>query len=367
MAGAESTSIAFDFLITLVFAAVSLLFLFPSNKYLPLDRRLAGLLGSALCTFLIYVFPQKERNNTLYDVDVAVLLVLIAIMAINFVIMRQPVLLSAIRIMQEYIQRDINSGFWLVSLVSFAVSPFIMNDGLCLLLVTPVLDAFCQKDAHHEYPQQSMDLEQPDYSDELSADDDDDDDTRDRDSSSRNGNSFKSNSPLSPSRSDPSHKQPTHSSSDPFYFMLAIACSANIGSATTFSGNPQNIIVAQYLAQYMNCGLFFGLLIAPALASWLLTTCLINFYRIRAANKERDAAFSGGGGDTARRSDSDRGVEMRGVVTNRDFFVPADSAAVAAGASSDIESGEMQSMAVDGTTKTKNRATGEDDGNSGFK
>eukprot|EP01034_Spumella_vulgaris_P026334 gene26334-32900_t len=74
---------------------------------------------------------------------------------------------------------------------------------------------------------------------------------------------------------------------DPFYFMLAIACSANIGSATTFSGNPQNIIVAQYLSKYMNCGEFFGLMIVPAIISWLITTSLLNYYRLTATTSER--------------------------------------------------------------------------------
>jgi di/tricarboxylate transporter len=32
--------------------------------------------------------------------------------------------------------------------------------------------------------------------------------------------------------------------SDCVYFLLALACSANIGSALTYTGNPQNMIVA---------------------------------------------------------------------------------------------------------------------------
>lgn len=222
-------------LITIVFIIVAILFLFPSNRYIPLDRRMAGLIGSAFCTLIIWIFPTGERNNTLNDIDVQVLLVLIAIMGINFVVMRQPSVETAIHKLQNQIRHDPNSGFWLVSFVSFIVSPFIMNDGLCLLLVNPVLDAFCAKTKRGEGV------------------------------STRSSNFCET---------------------DPFYFMLAICCSANIGSATTFSGNPQNLIIAQYLDEYMNCGLFFGILIVPAIGSWLATTLLINYFRIAAAKKD---------------------------------------------------------------------------------
>ena len=48
--------------------------------------------------------------------------------------------------LQKIIKKDRNSGFWIVSFISFISSPFITNDGLCLLLVTPVLDAFSLSD-----------------------------------------------------------------------------------------------------------------------------------------------------------------------------------------------------------------------------
>lgn len=34
-------------------------------------------------------------------------------------------------------------------------------------------------------------------------------------------------------------------STDCIYFLLSLACSANIGSALTYTGNPQNMIVSQ--------------------------------------------------------------------------------------------------------------------------
>jgi di/tricarboxylate transporter len=56
-----------------------------------------------------------------------------------------------------------------------------------------------------------------------------------------------------------------------FYFI--------IGSAMTFTGNPQNIIIAGFLSELMSGGLFFLLMIPPAVVSWFITCYYIN--RIR--------------------------------------------------------------------------------------
>jgi len=62
--------------------------------------------------------------------------------------------------------------------------------------------------------------------------------------------------------------------------MLAIACSANIGSAMTFTGNPQNIIISNHLSGLMSGGLFFGLMLLPALIGWLTMTVYLNYRRL---------------------------------------------------------------------------------------
>ncbi len=76
------------------------------------------------------------------DIDIDVLLILASIMVINFVMMRQSFVQKIVAGLQSYIRRDLDRGFWCVAAVAFVASPFITNDGLCLLLVDPVLDAF---------------------------------------------------------------------------------------------------------------------------------------------------------------------------------------------------------------------------------
>ena len=136
-------SVVYISLITVVFVSFALLLLFPCNALFPLDRRLAGIFFSAVCTIILWTAdPDAAANAPGDDIDIHVLIILAAIMAINFVIMRQPLLQAGISRMQQYIRNDRNKGFWFVSLVAFAASPFITNDGLCLLLVSPVLEAF---------------------------------------------------------------------------------------------------------------------------------------------------------------------------------------------------------------------------------
>src|SRR6267154_5164890 len=59
---------------------------------------------------------------------------------------------------------------------------------------------------------------------------------------------------------------------DPVPFLLALACSANIGSAATLIGNPQNMLIGQVLA--MPFGRYMREAIVPVLgglcATWLL-------------------------------------------------------------------------------------------------
>jgi Na+/H+ antiporter NhaD/arsenite permease-like protein len=221
----DNSAVVANVLITFIFSAVALQFLFPSNRILPLDRRLSGLFGAALCSVVLWSFKNSHINPGIL-IDVPVLLVLISIMAINFIIMHQSLLQRSIHLMQSYIRRHRKRGFWLVSLIAFVTSPFITNDGLCILLVSPVLDAF---PSHHES--------------------------------------------LTTSKRELQDKER-------LFYMLAIACSANIGSSATFTGNPQNIIIAQYLSEFMTGGTFFGFLFLPAVISWLITIGTINYYRL---------------------------------------------------------------------------------------
>lgn len=235
-----SQSIGFDIIITLVFVFVSFQLLLPVNSFIPFDRRTSSLFGAVLCMIIYYFSPISDGENVGSAVDFSVLIILTAVMIINFVILKQPWLARQVQKMQSIIRSDVDRGFYLVSVVSLLASPVILNDGLCLMLVAPVLDAFITSSSTDDL-EEGIDM------------------------------------------SVSTHSTPSFASSDPFFFMLTIACSANIGSTTTFAGNPQNIIVAQYLSKFMSGGVFFSLTFFPAMISWLLTITLINRLRKKAA------------------------------------------------------------------------------------
>jgi hypothetical protein len=151
--------------VSVVFLSVGVVLLAPM-RFVPLDRRLGVLLGS--CSLL-----GSLGLRCLQLVDARVLLVLASIMVINFVVIKQQRVHGAVQTLQRFIRRDVagretlgetlaeteltkgvmeaiyryvfkrtDVGFWMVCALSFLASPFIMNDGICLLLVEPVLDAF---------------------------------------------------------------------------------------------------------------------------------------------------------------------------------------------------------------------------------
>jgi hypothetical protein len=244
-----------DAVITIIFGLVSCQFLFPGNYFIPLDRRLSGLLGAVLCALMAYLLPGSASIAGEH-VDIEVLVILVSIMVINFVLMQQEFVAAYIGKMQEVIKYDPNMGFWLVSFVSFIVSPFVTNDGLCLLLVNPVLDA----------------LVLPKKDDKAA-------------STSRSESETVSSKEVLNTSNIVSNR---------FYFMLAISSSSNIGSVMTFAGNPQNIIIAKSLIDLMSGGLFFGLMILPATAIWVITVLHMNNCRIVAIKKDADVFASGG-------------------------------------------------------------------------
>jgi hypothetical protein len=66
---------------------------------------------------------------------------------------------------------------------------------------------------------------------------------------------------------------------DAFYFMIALACSSNIGSALTYTGNPQNMIVAHNSIDVLPPYAFLGYMIIPSLISWGITMhCIQHFW-----------------------------------------------------------------------------------------
>ena len=103
--------------------------------------------------------------------------------------------------MQLQVQCNPLKGFWLVSAAAFLVAPFLTNDGVCLLFVELILDAF---DATKSI----------------------------------------SNNHLNTSLSSPEQRakivllqEMPLETGDAIYFLLTLACSANIGSALTYTGH----------------------------------------------------------------------------------------------------------------------------------
>ena len=147
------------------------------------------------------------KNDPVVDIvdaiDFDVLLLLSAIMIINHIMVHLKETKDFVLWVQERIQAEPRKGFWLVALSAFFVSPFLTNDGVCLLFVAPILAAF-EPLAHGE----EINFEKMETGD---------------------GNKVRSGS-MKLDRSDA------------IYFMFALACSANIGSAMTYTGNPQNMV-----------------------------------------------------------------------------------------------------------------------------
>ena len=63
---------------------------------------------------------------------------------------------------------------------------------------------------------------------------------------------------------------------DAMFFMLTLACSANIGSALTYTGNPQNMIVAQDALSVMPSYLFTAYMLLPTAVAWLISKFVIS-------------------------------------------------------------------------------------------
>ena len=131
--------IIYNLLISTIFIMVSVSFLFPSNFLIPLDRRIIGLLGAVLCIIVDQFISDINKSSEIPGkyVDFSVLVMLLSIMSINFIMSRQSIVHRYIQRMKDIIRESNRTGdwrgFWLVSLTSFVLSPFIMNDGMSIL------------------------------------------------------------------------------------------------------------------------------------------------------------------------------------------------------------------------------------------
>jgi Na+/H+ antiporter NhaD/arsenite permease-like protein len=195
--GGKATSLSFNIIAGIIFVLVSFCFFFPCNRFIPLDRRSASIMGATMCyATRSFGFPHN-KIDIVDSVDFDVLALLTGIMAINFIMVHQKESKRVIRYVQTQVRNHPRSGFWLVSFAAFIISPFLTNDGVCLLFVEPILNAF------------------------ESIDDDD------------------------PHRKNSEFRL---TKGDSFYFLIALACSSNIGSALTYTGNPQVALLLSHIS-----------------------------------------------------------------------------------------------------------------------
>ena len=251
-----ATGAAYDTFAICVFCVVSLTFFFPVNRVFPLDRRSVAVMGATLCYLSGAIFfPQHARDLT-NSVDFDVLILLTGIMAINFIVVHQRETKDLIEHVQEQIKENPRKGFWLVSFAAFITSPFLTNDGICLLFVEPILNAF----------QHAVET----------------------------GTSVQSIIPTAVLILE---------KGDAFYFLIALACSSNIGSCLTYTGNPQNMIIAEDSLGVLPSYLFFLYMLLPGLLSWVVTTLWIErcWMRSRHMNKRMPNPFSGNGMELSNR------------------------------------------------------------------
>lgn len=217
----------------IIFAVMSFTFLFPCNKFIPLDRRTVGVVCSLACYLTrAFGFPSR-RMDLISAIDFDVLLLLASIMIVNHIVVHLKETRRIIVYFQEIVQKDPRLGFWTISLVAFSVSPFLTNDGMCLLLVEPILMAF-EKTNNDDTIEEVLENNDKNKKFELRRE-------------------------------------------DALYFLLALACSTNIGSALTYTGNPQNMIVASVAIDIMPSYKFLIYMLLPSLVTWFGTLFWIEY------------------------------------------------------------------------------------------
>lgn len=229
----EISPLAYTSVAVLIFLCVSLTFFFPVNPFIPLDRRTCAVIGATACYLSRIILFPSNRMDLVEAIDFDVLVLLAGIMVVNFVVVHQRETKKAIFWIQNLIKNNPRKGFWTVSLLVFVTAPFLTNDGVCLLFVEPIMDAFC-------------------------------------------GLMIGSDPPLNNSQlDDPTLVVLDLRKGDAFYFVMSLACSSNIGSALTYTGNPQNMMVAEDSIGVLPPIVFLLHMLLPTVFSWVITTLWI--------------------------------------------------------------------------------------------
>jgi Na+/H+ antiporter NhaD/arsenite permease-like protein len=170
-------------------------------------------------------------------IDFEVLILLASIMIVNHLVVHLKETKRVILYLQTLVQQNPHKGFWMISFAAFIASPFLTNDGVCLLFVEPILNSFDHC------------ITQEEDSDNTPSD-----------------NSYNISS-----LQIQTSKKSTLLPSDALYFLLGLAPLANIGSSLTYTGDPRNMIVATDAIHSMPPYKFLVYMLLPVMLSWLVS------------------------------------------------------------------------------------------------
>jgi Na+/H+ antiporter NhaD/arsenite permease-like protein len=188
---------------------------------LDVDRRTISIVGAILC------YLSRTGIDNLHAVNFDVMILLSSIMTVNYLVIHLKETRELITRMQHLVHDNPVRGLWALSFASYITSPFLTNDGVCLLFVEPILQTF--EHAPLELP--PGDLSNPEKLALRKA--------------------------------------------DAIFFLLALACSANIGSSLTYTGNPQNMIVSSDAISVMPSYMFFIFMLPASIFSWVISKFLL--------------------------------------------------------------------------------------------
>ena len=252
----EISPLAYTSVAVLIFLCVSLTFFFPVNPLIPLDRRTCAVIGATTCYLSRVILFPSNRMDLVEAIDFDVLVLLAGIMVVNFVVVHQRETKKAILWIQNLIKLDPRKGFWTVSVLVFLTAPFLTNDGVCLLFVEPIMDAF-------------------------------------------SGLMFDPVPHVSSSNMSDATLILDLRKGDAFYFVMSLACSSNIGSALTYTGNPQNMMVAEDSIGVLPPTEFLFHMMLPTIFSWVITTLWIErcWFRNRECIQRKPMQLLGDGTD----------------------------------------------------------------------
>ena len=285
-------------------------------------------------------------------------------MIINHIIVHLHETKKLVEMLQTQIQKNPRRGFWILSAVTFIVAPFLTNDGVCLLFVEIILKAFegidekpkntssmvldtCEEKDSVENPlslENPLTQENPGSHSRSHSRNSQGEDAIAQADKLETGNTKKLEIPNSDHISNVFHKKNLLVKEDALYFLLTLACSSNIGSALTYTGNPQNMIVAQGAADVLPPYKFLLWMILPTIITWLLTTSWIDWcwssskvsscfslqhifkrkIRVRFANNSVPTSDDGSSGKLLQRPNHNR--EPSGVTPDCPFSVEVVSA-----------------------------------------